>query len=110
MEKIQMSNVQHRASEGHDRRPLTQDSFDESLLDAAGSTDESRSSSPSSPRKGAGHERNGRNEYAKLVSQEHSDDDDDGDGDKGAAEEKKRNGTKQDDTKPEDAKVAETTT
>ncbi|KAK6948386.1 hypothetical protein Daesc_010152 [Daldinia eschscholtzii] len=110
MEKIQMSNVQHRASEGHDRRPLTQDSFDESLLDAAGSTDESRSSSPSSPRKGAGHERNGRNEYAKLVSQEHSDDDDDGDGDKGAAEEKKRNGTKQDNTKPEDAKVAETTT
>ncbi|KAI0176092.1 transport protein Avl9-domain-containing protein [Hypoxylon sp. FL1284] len=52
-EKIQMSDVQlHRASEGNDkRRPLTQDSFDESLLDAAGSADESGGSSPSSPRK-----------------------------------------------------------
>ncbi|KAI0834062.1 transport protein Avl9-domain-containing protein [Hypoxylon sp. FL0890] len=53
MEKIQMSDVQHRASEGHERRPLTQDSFDESLLDAAGSVDESVTSSPVSPRKNA---------------------------------------------------------
>ncbi|KAL7629051.1 hypothetical protein AAE478_000569 [Parahypoxylon ruwenzoriense] len=46
-----MSNVLHRASEGGDRgRPLRQDSFDESLLDAAGSADESGSSSPSSPK------------------------------------------------------------
>ncbi|KAI1415751.1 transport protein Avl9-domain-containing protein [Hypoxylon sp. FL1857] len=51
MEKIQMSDVQHRASEGHERRPLTQDSFDESLLDAAGSVDESVTSSPVSLRK-----------------------------------------------------------
>ncbi|OTA93684.1 hypothetical protein M434DRAFT_72651 [Hypoxylon sp. CO27-5] len=50
---IQMSDVQHRASEGHERRPLTQDSFDESLLDAAGSVDESVTSSPASPRKNA---------------------------------------------------------
>ncbi|KAI1800274.1 transport protein Avl9-domain-containing protein [Daldinia bambusicola] len=116
MEKIQMSDVQHRASEGHDRRPLTQDSFDESVLDAAGSTDESRSSSPFSQRKGAGPERNGGsgNQYAKLVNEEHSDDDDDdvnGDEEKGATEEKKKeNGTKQDAVKPEGTKVAETTT
>ncbi|KAI1447617.1 transport protein Avl9-domain-containing protein [Annulohypoxylon stygium] len=51
-EKIQMSDVQHRASEGHDRRPLTQDSFGESLLDTAGST-ESGTSSPASVRKTA---------------------------------------------------------
>ncbi|KAI5866766.1 transporter Avl9 [Durotheca rogersii] len=49
-EKIQMSAVLHRNSEGSDRgRPLTQDSFDESLLDAAGSVDESESSDPASP-------------------------------------------------------------
>ncbi|KAI1468714.1 transport protein Avl9-domain-containing protein [Daldinia caldariorum] len=118
MEKIQMSDVQHRASEGHDRRPLTGDSFGESVLDAAGSTDESRSSSPFSQRKGAGPERNGGggNQYAKLISEEHSDDDYDdddvnGDKEKGATEEKKKeNGTKQDDIKPEDTKVAKTTT
>ncbi|KAI1461538.1 transport protein Avl9-domain-containing protein [Annulohypoxylon moriforme] len=51
-EKIQMSDVQHRASEGTDRRPLTQDSFGESMLDAAGST-ESGASSPASVRKTA---------------------------------------------------------
>ncbi|KAI0890222.1 transport protein Avl9-domain-containing protein [Annulohypoxylon maeteangense] len=49
-EKIQMSDVQHRSSEGTDRRPLTQDSFGESLLDTAGST-ESGASSPASVRK-----------------------------------------------------------
>lgn len=53
MEKIQMSDVQsHRASEGNERRrPLTQDSFDENILDAVASADESGSSSPVSPRK-----------------------------------------------------------
>lgn len=50
-EKIQMSDVLHRSSEGYDRRPLTQDSFGESMLDGVGSADESGSSSPSSPRK-----------------------------------------------------------
>ncbi|KAI1381904.1 transport protein Avl9-domain-containing protein [Hypoxylon crocopeplum] len=51
MEKTQMSSVQHRASEGTERRPLTQDSFDESVLDALGSADDSAPSSPASPRK-----------------------------------------------------------
>ncbi|KAI1648644.1 transport protein Avl9-domain-containing protein [Daldinia loculata] len=101
MEKIQMSDVQHRASEGHERRPLTQDSFDESLLDAAGSADESGSSSAGSPRKSTVLERNGRNEYVKLDSDDH------GDNAKVATEEKD---DIKEDTKREESKVSETTT
>ncbi|KAI2782469.1 transport protein Avl9-domain-containing protein [Daldinia loculata] len=101
MEKIQMSDVQHRASEGHERRPLTQDSFDESLLDAAGSADESGSSSAGSPRKSTVLERNGRNEYVKLDSDDH------GDNAKLATEEKD---DIKEDTKREESKVSETTT
>ncbi|KAI0117102.1 transport protein Avl9-domain-containing protein [Daldinia grandis] len=100
MEKIQMSDVQHRASEGHERRPLTQDSFDESLLDAAGSADESGSSSAGSPRKSTVLERNGRNEYSKLESDDH------GSIAEVATEEKD---DIQEDVKREESKVSETT-
>ncbi|KAI0852602.1 transport protein Avl9-domain-containing protein [Daldinia vernicosa] len=101
MEKIQMSDVQHRASEGHERRPLTQDSFDESLLDAAGSADESGSSSAGSPRRSTVPERNGRNEYAKLESDDH------GSITKVATEGKD---DIKEDAKREEPKVSETTT
>ncbi|KAI1656720.1 transport protein Avl9-domain-containing protein [Daldinia decipiens] len=101
MEKIQMSDVQHRASEGHERRPLTQDSFGESLLDAAGSADESGSSSAGSLRKSSVPERNGRNEYVQLESDDH------GSITKVATEEKD---DIKEDTKREEPKVSETTT
>ncbi|KAI8956914.1 transport protein Avl9-domain-containing protein [Daldinia sp. FL1419] len=107
MEKIQMSDVPHRASEGHERRPLTQDSFDESVLDAAGSADESGSSCPSSPRKSGALERNGRNEYAKLNSDDRSSitqSDIDGKYDG------KEDHTEEDHTKPAQPKATETTT
>ncbi|KAF3064332.1 Late secretory pathway protein AVL9 [Daldinia childiae] len=102
MEKIQMSDVQHRASEGHERRPLTQDSFDESLLDAAGSADESGSSSAGSPRKSTALERNGRNQYAKLDSDDH--------GDNAKVDDTEEKDDIKEDTKREESKVSETTT
>ncbi|KAI2469890.1 transport protein Avl9-domain-containing protein [Annulohypoxylon bovei var. microspora] len=64
-EKIQMSDVQHRASEGTDRRPLTQDSFGESMLDAAGSTG-SETSSPASVRKTPALKREGISNGEKI--------------------------------------------
>ncbi|KAI1393954.1 transport protein Avl9-domain-containing protein [Hypoxylon trugodes] len=70
-EKIQMSSV-HRASEGADR-PVTQDSFDESVLDAAGSTDESGPSSPESPRKKTFPGEHSKNIEARLDEDGHDD-------------------------------------
>ncbi|KAI2623493.1 transport protein Avl9-domain-containing protein [Hypomontagnella submonticulosa] len=73
-EKIQMSNVLHRSSEGYEKvRPVTQDSFDESVLDAAGSADESGSSSPVSPRKHALPERDSKSIGTNLEGGKYGD-------------------------------------
>ncbi|KAI1102184.1 transport protein Avl9-domain-containing protein [Jackrogersella minutella] len=103
-EKIQLSDVQHRASEGNEgRRPLTQDSYDESVLDAAGSVDESETSSPASTRKTTAPERDSKSVSVKLVEGDEL-----GNVAKPATEEKDE--PKTEEPKVAEAKVEETST